>query len=369
MLSQRGMALILGLLLVLPAMRAEPESVLLMSRRKGWIEAVKLDSLEPITRFRVGPLAETVTASSDGGTLFITKALPSDAKGCCALYALNLSSRNMSFLVEPAMNAVPSPNDDRVFMQRGNIGIEVFDGKTLERMPVLNSHALYSLHPSPDGRWLFGVTYSGDQISATTTEGPALHIFDLQRNERIRRLSVPYELPTGTWMDDIFYLLAFDGRQAHLWRVGPDSTVLGSGEEFQLPDLIASHGPVVLRVLAAKSHLFIYEVFGSKLDRRAADKPLAGGVFEFDPATTRVVRHWVPDMHFAQLVAAPDGQALYGLDVPFPAWGTSPRLVKLDLRSGSVAGKRDLPVDVWHMAIGDIPLKLLTPEEIQLSAH
>jgi len=362
-------AVLLGLLFVLPASGADPESVLLMSRRKGWIEAVKLDTLQPITRFRVGPLAETVTASPDGEILFVTKALRSHPEGCCALYALNLSSRKMSFLIEPAVNAVASPTDDRVFTQRGNVGVELFDGETLERKPVLDSHSLYSLHPSPDGRWLFGVTYSGDQISETRTEGPALHIFDLQRNQRVRRLSVPYGLPTGTWMDGIFYLLAFNGGQAYFWRVHADTAVLGPGEEFQIPDLTPDRRPLVLRVLAARGHLFIYEAFGGKLDPRKAEKPVIGGVFEFDPVAARGVRHLVPEMHFAQLLAAPDGQTLYGLDVPFPPWRASPRLVKLDLAAGKLAAERDLPIDVWHIDMAEISLSLLPPEGMDFYRH
>ncbi len=369
MIAMRSLAAVLLLLTIVPVVEAEPMAVLLGAHREGWIEVLGLDSFSPIARFQVGRKADSVAASPDGRILYITQKLSSDPNGCCALYAVDLIHRSMTFMIEPATRAVVSPSGDRVFTQRGNVGVEVFDGRTLKKLPTLKSRASYSLHPSPDGRWLYGVTNSGDILTRNTQEGPALHIFDLQRNERVRQLSLPYPAIDGAWIDNIFYLVGFDGEQGHLWRVTADLTALDRGQAFPLPGLTRDRRDLIpLAAFASGAHLFIYERFGMKIDRRDGGKEVSGGIFEVDPAKAQVVRRLAPELHFARLVAAPDGRALYGIDVESSAW-KFPKIVKLDVGSGRVEVMENLPADVWSLGVATIPSELLSSTAITISAR
>ena len=62
----------------------------------------------------------------------------------CGTYA------EMCRLISPSSQAVPV-HGSRVFNQRGNVGIEVFDAQTLERLPTIAAPGVYGLFPSPDG--------------------------------------------------------------------------------------------------------------------------------------------------------------------------------------------------------------------------
>src|SRR5215475_9974798 len=126
--------------------------------------------------------AHSVVSSPDGLNLFFEQPAPPDVNGCCALFALDLVTHKLCKLISPSSLGAPTPDGRWVFTQRGNIGIEVFDAKTLTRLPKIDAPGLYQLLPSPDSRWLFGVTYS------QRGQGPALDIIDLENKILVRRL-------------------------------------------------------------------------------------------------------------------------------------------------------------------------------------
>ena len=134
------------------------QNVILATRRAGRVEVFDAGTLQPLGTIGVDPLAESIAASPDGRTLFIAQQSPSHRNSCCALFALNLESQQMCFLREPALRSTPSPDGTRLFLQRGNVGIDVFDAKTFARLPTIEAPGNYALQPSPDGRWLMGTT-------------------------------------------------------------------------------------------------------------------------------------------------------------------------------------------------------------------
>jgi hypothetical protein len=68
----------------------------------------------------------------------------------------------------------------------------------LEPLAHHESDRAYNLQPSPDGRWLLGVTNSPN---------PSLDIFDMNSMSLARRLPIPATGPfTGAWAGDRFYL-------------------------------------------------------------------------------------------------------------------------------------------------------------------
>lgn len=326
------------------AVRAE--SVLVASRRAGWIEFINPQTLQTINRFEMGRLAESVTVSADGRTLFIAKAMHSEPEGCCGLYALDLEKGSLSPVIEPAHRVALSPKADRLFTQRGNAGIEVFELKSLARMPAIKAPGIYALHPSPDGRWLFGIT---------EWDGPSLDIFDIQANQLTARVVIWFDSPSGVWLDDRFYLYAFDGHFGHLWAATPETANFNAGRVIRFPHAVTSENAVTHTLIGAGGRLFLYEQFGTKLDH---DKPSPGGLFEIDPATGAVKNYLTPELHFGRLLVSAGGETLYAIDLPRRNW-TTPTLVKLDSNTGKIQAKQELDPDVWNIALADIPAELL----------
>jgi len=362
----RRTALALALLgALVPGVSSERREVLLASRRAGWVEILSRETLEPLSRLRVGPMAESVAPAHDGRTLFVAQAISLDPNGCCALYALDLAKRTMTFLIEPAMEATLLPAANVVLAQRGNVGIDAFDATSLQPLPRLASRALYRPYPSPDGRLLFGLTERGDQLTANTTEGPALHVFDLRSGERIRRIPVPYERRTGAWLDGAFYLFGFDGEEGRSWKLQPDADSLGPRRPLALPeDVTVSRGRRhnTFGLIGAGGRLFLWERFGmigDDLARRGS-----GGVFELEPETGVIVRRWAADAYFARLAVDERAQAFYGIDVPNTHW-TGPRLVRIDRATGREI-RRELPDDVWNLALASLAREWIGSGEVRI---
>jgi hypothetical protein len=352
---------------IVSGVSSERREVLLASRRAGWIEILSRETLEPLSRLRVAPMAESVSAAGDGRTLFVAQAMRSMPDGCCALFALDLAKRAMTFVIEPAMEATFVPSANVILTQRGGVGVDVFDATSLQPLPRLASRAPYRLHPSPDGRWLFALTDRGDQLTANTTEGPALHVFDLSTGERIRLIPVPYERRTGAWLDGLFYMFGFDFEQGRLWTVQPDANSLGGGRAVALPpDVTTSvgrrHNP--FRLIASAGRLFLHEMFGTKGDNPTSRLRAAEGFFEIEPDSARIVRRWAPEAHFARLVADERGETFYGIDVP-NSQRTAPRLVKIDRGTGTEV-VRELPDDVWNLALASLAPEWIGSGEVRI---
>src|SRR5262249_59217015 len=98
------------------------EPVLLASRRGGWIDAISLETLETVSRIRVPEMAENVASDPSGQQLFVA-APKRSGEGCCALFAIDPRSMQVSFLIEPVLSA-PTVTTQRLFTHRGNPGIE-----------------------------------------------------------------------------------------------------------------------------------------------------------------------------------------------------------------------------------------------------
>jgi hypothetical protein len=159
----------------------EIKTVLAASRRAGYVEFYDPANLQTIGRVRVGAHAGSVAASPDGQRIFVSQALPSDHNGCCALFALDLRTKSLCFLIEPALASTLSLDGHSLFVNRGAVGIDVINVTTSLRSGKMDGPGNYSqrMYPSPDGHWLF---------AATLWKGPSLDIFDVHNRKLVRRL-------------------------------------------------------------------------------------------------------------------------------------------------------------------------------------
>ena len=323
------------------------QNVILATRRAGRVEVFDAATLQPLGAIGVDRLAESIATSPDGRTLFIAQQMQSVRNSCCALFALNLATKEMCFLREPSMKATPSRDGQKLFFQRGNVGIEVFDARTFARLPTITAPGVYALHPSPDGRWLIGTT---------NWKGPAVDIFDLASNSQVRHIEVPHESSSGAWDGSRFLLYGLDGHEGALWTLTPQSTTLGAAVKVALPDVPADCQPKSLAV--GGGHLFLYDLFGGKLDPRDdCGTKAQGGVFEIEASTGAVVSHLAPSQYFGRLAVSADGERLYGISLT-NGW-TGIRLVEVDRGTGEVVAERSLEDDVWNIALTRIPASLV----------
>lgn len=330
--------------------------VIIATQRNRRLHFFDASSLEPLGSFVVHHLAHTVSASPDGRTLYVQQALTPDGNGCCALLAIDLLTKRMCPMVEPSNLAVPTPDGQTVFTQRGAVGIEVFDARTLARMPIIEAPGNYHLHPSQDSRWLFGTT---------SWQGPSLDIIDIKEGALVQRLSIPQKAwPSGTWLGDKFYLHARENGQSRLWVAAAHAKALEAPYQLDLPDLMETRGPGLLQLIAGGNRLFLFEIFGHKLDRRrGGKKDLPGGVFLIDPDSRKLISHLAPEIHFSRLVVSSDGRTVYGIDSGQLDWNGPVRLLKLDVE-GKVLVEQILETDVWFLAWASVPESLIPRGEV-----
>ena len=326
--------------------------VILATRRNHRVLVFDARSLARLGQFIVSEGAETVSASPDGRTLFLQQPAPPSPNGCCALFSLDLATAALCQLIFPSSPGVMSPDGRLLFTQRGNVGVEVFDAKSLARLPVIKAPGGYSLYVSPDSRWLFG---------AQSWVDSSLDVFDLERREMVRRLALPGErTPRGAWLGNRFYLYAHDGSEGNLWQVTPDTTELASPMKIALPVPGRNGKPAYQQMIAAGDRLIVYEPLGwwLKLDRRRQDAEIPGGLFSIDPATG-AFEHLAPGTDFTQLVASEDGSNLYGIDAGSREQTRPASLLRLDSRTGTILKKRDLARDVWNISVARLPEDLI----------
>jgi hypothetical protein len=335
------------LVLAATASSAATIPVLLASRRAGYIEAIDMETLETISRIREPGMVESVASDPRGDRLFI--ALPNKAtpRICCALFALDLLSLRMTFMAEPAMRAVVTA--DRLFAQRGNVGIEVFDSHNLSRLPTIKAPGVYNLQPSPDGRWLFG---------ANNFQNPSLDLFDVVQGAMVRHRSLGKDQSIqGAWVGQQYYLFSSDGEHRRLWPVSFDTEELPPALPVLLPSAPLGCERASEMVIGAPDRLILFWQFDGKLDGRRDCAGVLGGYAFLDPQTGAMTSRFAPTLHFRQMAASPDGRYLYGLDVGDAAW-KQVRIVKLDARTGETIVAKSLDDDVWFMTTGVIPSEL-----------
>jgi hypothetical protein len=332
------------------------KAVLAASRRAGYVEFYDPTSLQTIGRIRVGALAESVVASPEGHRLFVAQALPADEHGCCALFALDLSTRSLCPLIEPALEGAVSPDGPTVFVNRGSVGIDLIDTTTSLRNGKMEGPGNYCerMFPSPDGRWVF---------AATMWRGPSLDIFDLAERRLVRRLKTPgAESLSGAWIGEKFYLYAQYLEAGRLWQVTSDTTELGPGVSVTISGLSScSKIPALMTMIATRDRIFVYEPFGFKLDRlNECGNSILGGSYALDPSSGDVIAHLSPSLYFMRLVACNDNHELIGLDARGPV-----RLVKLDSKTGNILAERILEEDVYNLAVANIAESVLPRGEVE----
>jgi hypothetical protein len=322
------------------AVAADP--VLLASRRGGWIEAISLETLETVSRVRVPEMTNSIASDLSGQRLFLT-APSNHSKNCCALFALDPQSLQLSFLVQPALSATITSSG--LFTQRGNVGIEVFDVQSLERLPVIKASGVYSLRPSPDGRRLFGIT---------NFPQPALDLFDAAQGIQIVSQPLPgASHSAGAWLDRQFFLFMLQSGQAML-RLVSDGGQLGQVVPLSVSGSLPDCQEAPYDVIASAGKLVIYPQFGGKGDSNCK---APGGFMVVDPATGAVMERF-GSSRFRQIVASPDGRYLYGLEVGSPAW-RQVKIVQIDSATGRVTAQKSLAPDVWYLTTGRIPQEML----------
>jgi hypothetical protein len=314
--------------------------VLWTSRRGGWIEAFDPATLATVFRASTPTNTENVAADPSGARLYLS-APKSPGEGCCALYVLDLSTLHLTYLNFPVLRATPSSG--RVYMQRGNVGIESFDSSTLERRPTWKAPGVYNLQPSPDGTRIFGVTYF---------PSPSLDLFDAVQGVRIASQPLPPNQPiAGVWVGERYYLFQVAGSRPGLRAVGLEARLgpavpLAPASGFSFPDCDTAP----YSVIAAGSKVAIFAGFGLKSDGLC---DLPGGYVLADPDTGAVLGRFAQAMHFRQMVSSEDGRYLYGLDVGDAAW-QKVRIVELDAATGQLINERTLEPDVWYLTSGTL---------------
>ncbi len=315
------------------------DSVLLTSRRGGWVEAFDPATLVTVFRASTPANTESVAADPSGARLYLS-APKSPGESCCALYAMDVDTLHLTYLNYPVLRATPSSG--RVYMQRGNVGIESFDSSSLERRPTWKTTGVYDLQPSPDGRRMFGLA---------RFPSPSLDLFDAVRGAQIASQPLPgNEAMAGVWVGERYYLFEAPSGRASLRTVGLEDAKLGPAVPLAPASGFPDCEPAPYSVIAAGSKVAIFAGFGLK---SAGVCRLPGGYALADPDTGAVLGRFAPAMHFRQMVASEDGRYVYGLDVGDVAW-KEVRIVKLNAATGQVLAERTLEPDVWYLTSGTL---------------
>jgi len=361
-----AMRFCLAILLILPSYpdRArENRTVLLAAHRAGRVEVLDPITLLTLGSIRVLPLANGVT-SDRTGVMFLPEGLAPEFEGCCALYAVDLKTREMTKLLEPVFSVVVSPDGLHVLAQRGNVGIEAFNVHTLQREPAIPrslAPGVYTLRFSPNGQLLFGVS---------NFPMPTLDILDFDRRKLVQRFTVPEDLTLlGAWISDVYYLYGYRKGTGQLWRVNADNSALEGPVKVDFPDLASECETQEQKMLGTRSRLFLYELFGAKGDRRdRCVREIPGGLLSVDPQTGGILGQLAPDIHFGSLILGSDGKELYGIDVREPNW-SSVGLVRLNAITGEVLTRRNLNSDIWFIDLATVPSELVPNGLIEVTTN
>jgi hypothetical protein len=330
-----------GALVLFAVAAGAADPVLWASRREGWIEAFRLDNLETAARLRVPERVEGVESAPDGQRLFVRAPHPQQPDICCALFVLDVRTLRAFAIIWPAF--FPAQANGKLFVQRGDDGIEGFDTRSLMHLPILRVPGVYQLAPSPDGRWLFGTR----QFPT-----PGLDIFDLAAQKMVRQIPAERgQYVRGVWLGPKFYLFASDLPGAGRFSsVDPQAGATGPPRLVRLGNPSACPEPDYA-LIAAGDRVVVYSPLSAMPPRIEC---LAGGYVLADPAAGEASKPLAPGLHFVGLVAGGDGKFLYGIAASDDKPGGM-RLVKLDAASGQKLAARDLPSDIWHLTLGEMP--------------
>jgi hypothetical protein len=287
---------------VAAAQAQDSKSYILAARRSGAIEIIDPESLTTISRihFPVPPKSaglNGVHAGADGATLYVEGPTPNQpslrvpAGGCCVLYSIDLVTLETKQVAD-----VPGTASRQAFVLSG------------------------------------GIIYPAAVSSGKALRYPrrALDAYD----------SSEAKLLSGMWMDDRFFFFGAneqDGSNPRLWSLSPDATEFGKGvsvEPFAKVPGCSSY--VQPALVGAAGNLFLYEMFGWKLDRRTRCSGVPGGVWVVDPTSGSLLAHVAPNLYFSELVADREEGELYGISVGDPNWRGGVELVHIDAVDGAV---------------------------------
>src|SRR5712691_7234168 len=271
---------------------------ILATRRSGAIEFIDPTTLETTGRIHFNlPLKSAglngASASADGSMIYVEGPISGARNGCCALYSIDLATLQTKLAA-----GIPGSRSRADFVISDGVA---HPATALTASGEIGGLRLAQLHLSPNGRWVSGVVSIPD---------PTVEIYDLVQGSVIRELT-PSGLQgdwwtTGAWSDDRFYFYAGkgDGSAARIWTVSPESTELGEGVEIEpLGQIPGCSDPLGVELTAAGGNLFLYEVFGWKLDRRSqCYGEIPGGAWLLEPRTGRLLRQVAPDLHFSAII-------------------------------------------------------------------
>jgi hypothetical protein len=288
-----------------------------------------------------------VSVSSDGSMIYVSGVSPSEPKGCCTLYSIDLATLQMN-------RVVPIRGTDQELVVSQGIAYRI--------LRSVRAYDLDSdLYRSPDGYWIFGVLNSLGRID--DLHGPVVDVFDMARGS-LRELtptsSTKYVGFSGTGSNDRFYFLIPEsiGASARLWIVSPESDSLGDGvqvEPFAQTPACPLTSFALEKIAAIGDSVFIYEHYGSVGDRRVACSNLApGGAWRVDPGSGHLLQHIVPDLHFSVLIADRTRPVLYGLAPGGPNWESPVELISIDARDGRTLQSRTLDSGFWTISMASL---------------
>lgn len=309
-------------------------------RRGGVIEFFDPGNLETVSRIHFNLPEQSVGfngvfASSDGSMLYLEGPIgnsPEDLRGCCSLYSIDLATLETKAVAW-------------IWGSRSRRAILISDGIAYRLSSTMaDSVHAGQWHFSPDRHWLFGVR-----------SGPAVDIYEFAAKNLVRQLTAPglagdpgQRFQTGAWLGDRFYLYATEANgSGRLWTVSPETTELGDGLDVPALNPDCS-GPAPTGITGAGSHLFVYQIFGSKIDPRSqCGDGMAGGAWTLDPATGRLMDQMTSNLHFWSLIPNADSSALYGLSYGTADTLSPVELVRIDAQNLHVTRERLLDTDYW----------------------
>lgn len=329
--------------------------VLIGATRSGRIDFYDPSSLSPIGMVNTDHGIDNVSVSPDG-TLFIARKNES-AETNYDLFSLELEQQQFCPLAPRAFFPVASADGRFVFTQHDKTAVDIFDAHSLKRLPSMKAQGIYSLHPSPDGEWLFAIRNS---------LSPSLDVFNLDSRELTRQLPLPAGPAAGAWSRWMFYVFAYDIDGGRVWGIMPDSRTLPAPQFVHLPDLHGKCGePVLLTMTAAMNHVFLAEAFGYPVNRRRLCGGSArSGIYVIEWGTGR--KYHISEGHYVRRMAASeDGRELYVLESPSEGEGT--RLVRIDVLSGRTMALHEAP-DLLDLSLARLPSHLLPRSRFRLTA-
>ena len=331
---------------------------ILLVRRSGVVEFVDPTTLKTVSSITIRGARNSaglngIFSGPDGRTIYIEGPIQGnsiESKGCCWLYSIDLVTLQTKVV---AGDWGTGSRRDLVNASPGQLQqVSVSDSE------ATNNEKGDRWQTSPDGRWWFGLR-----------NGPALDLYDTNEKKIVRSFAAPAsEMPawaSGAWLADRFYIYGRAPGSGRLWALSTDSTQLGSG--LDVPEIGKSSGCAsegLVNLIAAGDRILLYEVFGSKIDRRANCANVPGGVWIVNPATGGVVSKTVSSLHFWNVAVNEDASEFYGVTSELPGTKAPAKLVRIDANTFNVLQQRMLESDYWWLTTAS--LAVVPPRDLSI---